>query len=376
MSAGNTVLITVPMADEAYTITNAEGESLVCNVSGKYYGSMELLDKQAFTTGDDSSLWMLTVEYSDSFTVYKADGDIDFVFYTENGCVGLRSDELSEATFIPNDSIVINNAGSNGYTFEAYLSNGMVEADNAKIVTIAAEAYGDSVISIEDGEVSAEADKIEAKELTLIDGVEESELVDLDSDEGSIVVRTDGSDEPVELPFEDVKPGDWYYDAVEFVFDAGLMNGVGDGRFAPNEETSRAMVVTILWRMEGSPETEGLDFSDVPDGQWYSKAVAWASETGIVTGYGDGRFGSNDYVTREQLAAMLYRYEKYKGGNMEHETELSFADTGKVHDWAYDACAWCCENGIITGKPGNMLDPLGTATRAELATMLYRYISE
>lgn len=183
------------------------------------------------------------------------------------------------------------------------------------------------------------------------------------------------SPEP-EVDYSDVDEDDWFYDEVKFIAEKGLMNGIGNDEFAPGQESDRAMVVTILWRMAGCPEADGNGFSDVPEGQWYSEAVRWAASVGIVTGYGDGTFGIGDNITREQFAVMLYRYAIQLNGEGKADAELSFNDANKVSSWAYEACAWCYENGILTGKPGNILDPQGTATRAELATMLYRFLNK
>ena len=244
------------------------------------------------------------------------------------------------------------------------------------------------------GEVEDEEPAPDEEEETPVPDEEEEEEPVPDEDEEETPAPDDGDKEETpapddggkedsskpddeEISYSDVKANDWYYEDVMFASEQSLMNGVGDGRFAPNEKTSRAMVVTILWRMQGSPKVYGGEnFSDVASGQWYENAVKWAAMKGIVTGYGNGKFGPNDYVTREQLAVMLYRYEKYVSGSANHNVTLSFADTGKIDSWAYDACAWCYKNGIISGKPGNLLDPLGTATRAELAAMLHRYIGK
>lgn len=176
----------------------------------------------------------------------------------------------------------------------------------------------------------------------------------------------------VALPFSDVSATDWFYPYVEFIYEAGIMNGTGDGAFSPRATTTRAQLVTMLYRLEGSPEvSDAAAFDDVPADAWYAAPVAWANAKGIVTGYGDGSFGPGNALTREQLALMLWRYaEKPEGAG-----ELrSFADADKVDAWAADALRWCVGKGVITGKGGGVLDPLGVATRAEIATMLMRFM--
>ena len=180
-----------------------------------------------------------------------------------------------------------------------------------------------------------------------------------------------------QMPFTDVPAGIWYFDAVQYVYDQGLMGGTGNGRFSPDLTTSRAMIVTILYRLEGSPAAAGSTFSDVSKGQWYSDGVAWASANGIVTGYPDGRFGPNDTITREQMASILYRYAKYKGYDVTVQAELDrYADAGQVSAYAADAIGWAVGSGLITGTSGTTLSPAGSATRAQAAVILARFCQE
>ena len=150
------------------------------------------------------------------------------------------------------------------------------------------------------------------------------------------------------------------------------MSGVGGGRFDPNGFSSRAMVAQVIYNMEGSPATAGVSgFSDVLAGQWYTNAVTWNVSAQIVKGYGNGLFGTNDNVTREQLVVLLYRYAQYKGyGTSASGSLAAFVDSASVSDWATQAMSWAVANGIINGKDGSRLDPQGTATRAEMAKIL------
>ena len=176
--------------------------------------------------------------------------------------------------------------------------------------------------------------------------------------------------------FDDLDKAAWYHDGVHWALENGIMNGYGDGRFGPNDTTSRAMIVTMLYRMEGSPMIRsGIIFDDVTEKDWYAMAVSWAESKGIVTGYGDGRFGPNDVLTREQLATILYRYAKLKGLGFTGmwAFPLTFDDASEVSDWAYEAMCWMTMNGVINGVGDNKLSPKGSATRAQLATMLMRY---
>ena len=176
-------------------------------------------------------------------------------------------------------------------------------------------------------------------------------------------------------PFIDVSESDWFYDDVMYVYENGLMLGTSDTMFSPHGAITRAMMATILWRMEGSPAPASApDFTDVASGKWYSDAIAWTTENGVYLGYGNGRFGPDDPITREQLAAGFYRYAAYKGGDVRVNGELdTFADEDNVSAWAQDAMSWAVASGLMQGRNGNVLDPQGTATRAEAAAMLHRF---
>lgn len=179
------------------------------------------------------------------------------------------------------------------------------------------------------------------------------------------------------LPFVDVLPEDWYYGAVSYAYENGLMTGVSEETFAPQTPLSRAMMVTMLHRLEGSPDAGSGSFSDVAAGSWYGGAVAWADSCGIVTGYGDGTFGPDDSITREQMAAVLYRYAGYKGYSLTETGDLSgFADASSVSAYAKDAVGWAVAGGLISGKGAGILDPAGTATRAEVAQILTNFSRE
>ena len=189
---------------------------------------------------------------------------------------------------------------------------------------------------------------------------------------------TSGSNVPVKLPFTDVAKQNWFYDDVVYVYENGLMNGTSSTTFAPEQKTTRAMIVTILWRLEGSPAAkEAAEFQDVSAGAYYAEAVAWAAENGIVNGFGDGRFAPDDAITREQLAAILYRYSRYCGQSTAATASLdSFSDAASVSGYAREALVWAYEAGIVRGTSDNQINPIGFATRAEAAAMLHRYLKK
>ena len=158
-----------------------------------------------------------------------------------------------------------------------------------------------------------------------------------------------------------------------------MMNGVSANEFAPTMNLTRSMVVQILWAMDGKPVVNyAMSFDDVAAGAWYAEAVRWAASEGIVSGYSADVFGSDDSVTREQMAVMLCAYARYKGADMsvgENTNILSYNDAFSISEWAIPAMQWACGEGILSGKTGGYLDPAGTATRMEAAQMLMKFSS-
>ena len=178
------------------------------------------------------------------------------------------------------------------------------------------------------------------------------------------------------LPFLDVAEGSWYYDAVSYVYEHGLMTGTSGTAFAPDANLTRAMMATVLWAMEGSPVVNyAMTYTDVSGGAWYAEAVRWATSEGVVSGVGDNRFDPDAPITREQMAVMLYAYAAHKGYDTDHNSAeaRTFHDYDAISGWALTAMEWAVDAGLIGGKPGNILDPAGTATRAEVATILRNF---
>ena len=174
-------------------------------------------------------------------------------------------------------------------------------------------------------------------------------------------------------PFDDVAASDWFCKEVLRAYSAGLMTGTGERLFSPNAPATRAMLVTILHRLAGSPEAEGGGFTDVSGNAYYAAAVAWASKNGVVEGYEDGSFRPDEPITREQLAAVLYRYAVSRGVDVTASGDLgAYADAGSVSSWAADAMRWATGAGVLSGT-ANGLEPQGTATRAQAAAMLVRF---
>ena len=190
--------------------------------------------------------------------------------------------------------------------------------------------------------------------------------------------RADENPDIVVNPFTDVSEKDWFYNDAMFVYKNGLMLGTSKTLFSPHGTVTRGMMATILWRMEGSLAPKGENsFTDVEAGRWYADAITWAAENGIFAGYSMDKFGPDDPITREQLTAIFYRYADYKGYKLTVTGNLDkFEDADKITDYAKTVMQWAVGNGLIKGKAETLLDPQGTATRAEIAAMLHRFIEK
>ena len=178
------------------------------------------------------------------------------------------------------------------------------------------------------------------------------------------------------LPFTDVADTAWYADAVQYVYENGLMTGVSESEFAPDGTATRGQIVTILWRLAGSPVVNyAMRYADADEGAWYGEAVRWAASTGVVTGYSESSFGPNDAITREQLAAILYRYVKTQGQGFTGMWyfPLRYDDAVSISSWADEAMHWCVMKGLLNGTSETTLSPQLTATRAQLAAILQRF---
>jgi hypothetical protein len=198
-----------------------------------------------------------------------------------------------------------------------------------------------------------------------------TETPDADNDQAS-----QGGDAPHPADkFTDIR-GHWAESAIRAAVEKGLFNGVSETRFDANGTLSRAMIVTVLWRLAGRPAPNGAaSFDDLPAGQWYGDAVAWAAENGIVRGYENGSFGTGDDVTREQIVTILYRFAGFSEMDVSGRVDLgAFSDAGAVPAWAAEAMSWAVNADLIRGRGDNALSPTDNATRAELATIIVRFL--
>ena len=236
--------------------------------------------------------------------------------------------------------------------------------------------------------VDDEGDKIDAKKVEDKDNKYTFRMANCDvtvtvtfKEEGKTTEDTDkeedkDDEETTELNFTDVKESDWFFKGVEYVVDKGIMSGVSENEFAPSGKLTRAMLVQMLYNMESRPACDAENaFMDVPVGQWYTDAVIWANDAKIVSGMGEGLFAPNMEITREQMVAMLYNYAKYKGYDVTASADLSkFADNASVSTWAQPAMQWAVAEGYISGMGDSQLAPQGTATRAEIASVIMRFM--
>ena len=236
--------------------------------------------------------------------------------------------------------------------------------------------------------VDDEGDKIDAKKVDDEDNKYTFRMANCDvtvtvtfKEEGKTTEDTDkeedkDDEETTELNFTDVKESDWFYKGVAYVVDKDIMSGVSENEFAPSGKLTRAMLVQMLYNMESRPACDAENaFMDVPVGQWYTDAVIWANDAKIVSGMGDGLFAPNMEITREQMVAMLYNYAKYKGYDVTASADLSkFADNASVSTWAQPAMQWAVAEGYISGMGDSQLAPQGTATRAEIASVIMRFM--
>ena len=187
-------------------------------------------------------------------------------------------------------------------------------------------------------------------------------------------IREGGQTQTPQTTFADVPASAWYCDAVEYVYENGLMSGVSGGRFAPDDTLTRAMLVQTLYAMEGRPASASAGFADVASGDWYASAVNWAAANGVVSGVSETGFGPNNALTREQLALILYRFAQYKGYDVTGTSDLAaYADGSSVSGWAAEAMGWAVDAGLISGVGGNQIAPTGTASRAQVAQILMNF---
>lgn len=323
---------------------------------------------------------------------YRFDG-----WFTADGTEVTTNTVFSENTIIYAKWTRTSSGGS--HKFDNYIT--VITPKNGEVSVSDDWAYEDDKITLtitpDDGYevdkieiVDDEGDKIDAKKVEDKDDKYTFRMANCDvtvtvtfKEEGKTTEDTDKEEdkddettENTDLNFTDVKESDWFFKGVAYVVDKDIMNGVSENEFAPSGKLTRAMLVQMLYNMESRPACDAENaFMDVPVGQWYTDAVIWANDEKIVSGMGEGLFAPNMEITREQMVAMLYNYAKYKGYDVTASADLSaFADTASVSTWAQPAMQWAVAEGYISGMGDSQLAPQGTATRAEIASVIMRFM--
>ena len=298
-----------------------------------------------------------------------------------------------------NGNVVKKSSGGSSHRYDGYIT--IINPKNGEVSVSDDWAYEDDKITLtitpDDGYevdkieiVDDEGDKIDAKKVDDEDNKYTFRMANCDvtvtvtfKEEGKTTEDTDKekdkddeTTETTKLNFTDVKETDWFFKGVEYVVDKDVMSGVSENQFDPSGKLTRAMLVQMLYNMESRPACDAENaFMDVPVGQWYTDAVIWANDAKIVSGMGEGLFAPNMEITREQMVAMLYNYAKYKGYDVTASADLSaFADTASVSTWAQPAMQWAVAEGYISGMGDSQLAPQGTATRAEIASVIMRFM--
>lgn len=308
----------------------------------------EILDNITYTSPNGGSL-AIAVGFSDNSTL---------VGYEESTYQPPYTGKYSYEIFTK--------VGDNGtISVDRYATEG----DNVTITVSPDEAY-----LLDELTVTANGKEVEVK-----DNGDGTYTFKMPSADAKIVVTfaEDPDWEPApEMPFTDVNDNDWFYDVVLYAYDNGLMTGVSATEFAPNQTTTRGMIVSMLARLEGVTSAEDAGFADVAANDWYATAVNWAASVGVVNGYEDNTFRPNAPITREQMAAILYNYADYKGYDVSARADLSdYADAASISSWAEDVLAWANAEGLINGMTATTIDPQGATTRAQTAAMFERFLT-
>ena len=398
------------------TLSIAEGKTLTNNGTIENKGEIEGTVKQG-TTGEVTKYYTVTFTSNKEIESVEVQDENDatvepnvegkFIYslkdgkytYTMETVRGTRNGSFT----VDGKELTINerfsSGGGSSHSYDGYIT--IINPKNGEVSVSDDWAYEDDKITLtitpDKGYVvdkieivDDEGDKIDAKKVDDEDNKYTFRMANCDvtvtvtfKEEGKTTEDTDKEEdkdeettETTELNFTDVKESDWFYKGVAYVVDKGIMSGVSENEFAPSGKLTRAMLVQMLYNMESRPACDAENaFMDVPVGQWYTDAVIWANDAKIVSGMGEGLFAPNMEITREQMVAMLYNYAKYKGYDVTASADLSkFADTASVSAWAQPAMQWAVAEGYISGMGDSQLAPQGTATRAEIASVIMRFM--
>lgn len=396
----NTISLPNAGSDYAQIVTGDWGNieevtGSTAKIGEVYYNT---LDDAVKAVNDDETITLIT-DCEEKITVSRA---VTFTLETEGSAEFTGSITAGSGYRLNKDGNVYTftkrtSSGGSSHSYDGYIT--IINPKNGEVSVSDDWAYEDDKITLtitpDDGYevdkieiVDDEGDKIDAKKVDDEDNKYTFRMANCDvtvtvtfKEEGKTTEDTDkeedkDDEETTELNFTDVKESDWFYKGVAYVVDKGVMSGVSENQFDPSGKLTRAMMVQMLYNMEDRPACDAENaFIDVPVGQWYTDAVIWANDEKIVSGMGDGLFAPNMEITREQMVVMLYNYAKYKGYDVTASADLSkFADNASVSTWAQPAMQWAVAEGYISGMGNNQLAPQGTATRAEIASVIMRFM--
>lgn len=372
---------TMEARDTYFTInTEATGAySISVSSANSYYGSVSIKNGIEKANYGDTVTFTVRPAYQyilKSVSVYTNDS------YRQS--IQVTRDKYDWNTFsftMPNASVVI----APTYTSDYYTIS--VDGGSHGSVSIEAEPAGtNSYYGIRNEYVYIDATPntgYKVKSVTVVDKYNDSIKVYESSTanryyftmpDSNVTVNVEFTPRVMSNPFTDVKSTDWFYDAVNYVYSEGIMDGTSVYMFSPNNATSRGMLVTILWRLAGQPVVTGTSFSDVSSSAYYYYAVLWASKYGIVDGLGNNMFGPDQAITREQFAVILYRYAQHCGySTSANSTLVGYADSNKISSYALTAMRWACGAGLFEGDERANLNPQGQTTRAAAAKLLMTF---
>lgn len=360
--------VTIALNDDVKTIYFYDDAKYNIQYTGTGTGDMDLTVSEfdaTETTARTVNFFDVPLKKSTQYSMNVEAGILQKTGYTVNGKQGIISHDFDSLT---EDSL-------SSYT--ATIKSGAIMQDNGvstSATTFAGEAL-EILAYVPDGYTFVKWQS-DADNNIFADAQSPNTTVHMPASDVSISAVLKSTSSSVSgLPFKDVKTADWFYNDVKYVYEKGMMAGTAADVFAPNATTTRAMIVTILYRLEGSPAVTGTSaFVDVPAGQWYTDAVNWAAANQIVKGTSATTFAPNDSITREQMAAILYRYAQYKGYDVTKKADLSgYSDNGQVSAYAKDALAWANAAKLINGVTNTTLAPQGNATRAQVSAILHRF---
>lgn len=394
----------ITVEDCTFTVNNSTDSA-----TGKAFGPIVLGEPDK----NNATPVNITIQDGVNYTNNLSDEAVCTVSFNSNGGNAIPTQIIAKDAQITLPSI----SRGNGYTFLGW-SDGTTTYKAGVTVTISADTtftaqwqppyngkYSYEIFTKvgENGTISVDRYATEGDDVTITVSPDEAYLLDelnvtangkevevKDNGDGTYTFKMPSADakivvtfaedpdwEPApEMPFVDVNEGDWFYDVVLYAYDNGLMTGVSATEFAPNQTTTRGMIVSMLARLEGVTSAEDAGFADVAANDWYATAVNWAASVGVVNGYEDNTFRPNAPITREQMAAILYNYADYKGYDVSARADLSdYADAASISSWAEDVLAWANAEGLINGMTATTIDPQGATTRAQTAAMFERFLT-